>query len=124
MAVTVVSALMALRSWHVPMPLSAQDYIELLPMQARAINSYGVKINHRVYDAEALGPYRGQPSGVAAPKNLWEVHHDLYDVTGLGSATTTTAVGSPGSGASCPPRRSPSARTRGTTPARPSPNEA
>jgi transposase InsO family protein len=66
---------------YVPVPLSADDYIELLPMQARAINSYGVKINHRVYDAEALNPYRGQPSGVAALKNLWEVHHDPYDVT-------------------------------------------
>lgn len=66
---------------YVPVPLSAEDYIELLPMQARAINSYGVKINHRVYDAEALNPYRGQPSGVAALKNLWEVHHDPYDVT-------------------------------------------
>lgn len=35
-------------------------------MQARAINSYGVKINHRVYDTEALNPDRGQRSGLKA----------------------------------------------------------
>lgn len=66
---------------YVSVPLSADDYIELLPMESRAINSYGVKINHRVYDGEALNPYRGQRSGVKALKGLWEVHYDPYDVT-------------------------------------------
>ena len=66
---------------YVPVPLSGDDYIELLPMKPRAINSYGVKINHRVYDAEELNPYRGQPSGAVGMKDLWEVHHDPYDVT-------------------------------------------
>lgn len=66
---------------YVPVPLSGDDYIELLPMKPRAINSYGVKVNHRVYDSEELNPYRGQPSGAVGMKNLWEVHHDPYDVT-------------------------------------------
>lgn len=66
---------------YVPVPLSGDDYIELLPMKPRAINSYGVKINHRIYDAEELNPYRGQPSGAVGMKDLWEVHHDPYDVT-------------------------------------------
>lgn len=66
---------------YVPVPLSGDDYIELLPMKPRAINSYGVKINHRVYDAEELNPFRGQPSGAVGMKDLWEVHHDPYDVT-------------------------------------------
>lgn len=66
---------------YVPVPLSGDDYIELLPMKPRVINSYGVKINHRIYDAEELNPYRGQPSGAVGMKNLWEVHHDPYDVT-------------------------------------------
>lgn len=66
---------------YVPVPLSGNDYIELLPMKPRAINSYGVKINHRVYDSEELNPYRGQPSGAVGMKDLWEVHHDPYDVT-------------------------------------------
>jgi putative transposase len=66
---------------YVPVPLSGDDYIALLPMKPRAINSYGVKINHRIYDAEELNPYRGQPSGAVGMKDLWEVHHDPYDVT-------------------------------------------
>lgn len=66
---------------YVPVPLSGDDYIELLPMKPRAINSYGIKINHRVYDSEELNPYRGQPSGAVGMKNLWEVHHDPYDIT-------------------------------------------
>ena len=65
---------------YVPVALSAQDYIELLPVRWQAINSYGIKINHRVYDSAELNPWRRQPSGVSAKKNLWEVHHDPYDV--------------------------------------------
>lgn len=66
---------------YVPVPLSAEDYIQLQPVKLRRINSYGVKIDHRVYDCEELNPYRGQPSGVNEYKNKWAVHHDPYDVT-------------------------------------------
>jgi len=66
---------------YVPVALSAQDYIELLPARWQAINAYGIKINHRVYDSAELNPWRRQPSGVTARKNLWEVHHDPYDVS-------------------------------------------
>jgi putative transposase len=66
---------------YVPVALSAQDYIELLPARWQAINTYGIKINHRVYDSAELNPWRRQPSGVSAKKNLWEVHHDPYDVS-------------------------------------------
>jgi hypothetical protein len=66
---------------YVPVALSAQDYIELLPARWQAINSYGIKINHRVYDSAELNPWRRQPSGMVAKKNLWEVHHDPYDVS-------------------------------------------
>jgi putative transposase len=66
---------------YVPVPLSTDDYIELLPMTWRVINSYGIKINHRKYDAKALNPYRRQDSGVAAKGGRWEVHFDPYDVT-------------------------------------------
>jgi hypothetical protein len=66
---------------YVPVALSAQDYIELLPARWQAINSYGIKISHRVYDSAGLNPWRRQPSGVTAKKNLWEVHHDPYDVS-------------------------------------------
>ncbi len=66
---------------YVPVPLAAEDYIELLPAVWRTINAYGVKIRHRTYDCKALTPYRGQHSGVNARKGLWEVHYDPYDVT-------------------------------------------
>lgn len=66
---------------YVPVPLSASDYIELLPAAWRAVNVYGVKIGHRTYDCKALTPYRRQHSGVKARKGLWEVHYDPYDVT-------------------------------------------
>ena len=66
---------------YVPVALGPDDYIELLPACWRAVNSYGIKISHRSYDCEELNPLRMQPSGVATQKNLWEVHHDPYDVS-------------------------------------------
>lgn len=66
---------------YVPVPLSQNDYIELLPVEWRVINSYGIKIKHRKYDCKALRPYRRQHSGVTARKGLWEVHRDPYDVS-------------------------------------------
>jgi hypothetical protein len=66
---------------YVPVPLSAGDYIELLPAVWRAVNVYGIKISHRTYDAEELNPIRQQKSGVTGRKGLWEVHHDPYDVS-------------------------------------------
>ena len=51
---------------YVPVALSASDYIELLPATWRAINAYGVRINHRTYDAPELNPLRRQPSGITA----------------------------------------------------------
>jgi putative transposase len=66
---------------YVPVALSPHDYIELLPVTWRVINSYGVKINHRVYDSAALNPCRRQDSGVRARKALWEVRYDPYDIS-------------------------------------------
>jgi putative transposase len=66
---------------YVPVPLSAADYIELLPVAWRALNAYGIKISNRKYGCAALNPYRHQRSGVTASKGLWEIHYDPYDVT-------------------------------------------
>lgn len=74
-------AVLVEQAGYVPVPLSSDNYIELLPAQWRAINASGIKISHRRYDTAALNPYRRQHSGVAAKKGLWEVHHDPYDVT-------------------------------------------
>jgi putative transposase len=68
-------------SGYVPVPLGAENYIQLLPAVTRVINSYGVKIRHRVYDSADLNPYRGQESGIKALKQLWEIRYDPYDVT-------------------------------------------
>jgi len=64
---------------YVPLALAGTDYIELLPATWRAINSYGVKISHRIYDCADLAPFRRQLSGIARKKNLWEIHRDPYD---------------------------------------------
>ncbi len=66
---------------YVPVALGPGDYIELLPACWRAVNAYGVKISHRIYDSEELNPLRLQPSGVATRKNLWEIRRDPYDVS-------------------------------------------
>ena len=66
---------------YVPVPLSGEDHIELLPATWRAVNAYGVKISHRTYDAPERNPIRQQKSGVAARKGLWEVRRDPYDVS-------------------------------------------
>ena len=66
---------------YVPVALSADDYIELLPAEWRVINAYGIKIRRRTYDCEELNPLRLQPSGVRVKKDLWEVRCDPYDVS-------------------------------------------
>ena len=66
---------------YVPVALTVQDYIELLPAQWRSIGDGGIQIDYRTYNCGELGPYRRLPSGVAARDHRWEVHYDPYDVT-------------------------------------------
>ena len=66
---------------YVPVPLGPRDYIELLPVTWRVVNSYGIKIARRTYDSAALNPYRRQSSGVAARRGLWEIRYDPYDIS-------------------------------------------
>jgi hypothetical protein len=66
---------------YVPVALAAEDYIELLPTQWRAVNAYGIKIKRRTYDSDELNPLRQQRSAVAERRGLWEVRHDPYDVS-------------------------------------------
>jgi hypothetical protein len=74
-------AAMVEASGYVPVALSADDYVELLPARWHAVNAYGIKVNRRTYDGQELNPFRQQPSGVKEHKNLWEIHHDPYDVS-------------------------------------------
>ncbi|MEV6669339.1 Mu transposase C-terminal domain-containing protein [Streptomyces sp. NPDC051162] len=66
---------------YVPVALSGDDYVELLPAEWRVVNDYGIRIKNRTYDSRALGPMRRQNSGVRAKHGLWEVHRDPYDVS-------------------------------------------
>ncbi|OPC76775.1 integrase [Embleya scabrispora] len=68
---------------YVPLALSGDDYVELLPATWRAVNAYGIKINNRIYDCPDLAPFRRQPSGVTRTRNLWETHRDPYDANRL-----------------------------------------
>jgi hypothetical protein len=61
--------------------LSGEDYLELLPVEWRQINAYGIRIDYRTYDCAELGPWRLQHSGNTARRGLWEVHYDPYDAT-------------------------------------------
>lgn len=66
---------------YLPVPLTGEDYIELLPSVSRAVNEYGIQIDYRTYDHADLGPWRRQPSGITGRSNLWEVHYDPYDLS-------------------------------------------
>jgi putative transposase len=66
---------------YLPVTLSGEDYLELLPVAWRAVNDYGIRIDYRTYDAPELGPWRRQHSGNAARRGLWEVHYDPYDLS-------------------------------------------
>ncbi|MGW2602088.1 transposase [Streptomyces klenkii] len=65
---------------YVPVPLSGSDYLELLPVRWQAIPERGIRLHHRTYDSDLLGPYRGQDSGVTARGGKWEVHTNPHDV--------------------------------------------
>ena len=66
---------------YLPLTLSGEDYLELLPVAWRAINDYGIRLDYRTYDSPGLGPWRRQHSGITARRGLWEVHHDPYDLS-------------------------------------------
>ncbi|MFF3642050.1 Mu transposase C-terminal domain-containing protein [Streptomyces sp. NPDC002564] len=68
-------------SGYLPLVLHGEDYLELLPVAWRAVNDYGIRIDHRTYDCADLGPWRRQPSGIVAKRGLWEVHYDPYDLS-------------------------------------------
>lgn len=65
---------------YVPVPLSGSDYLELLPVRWQSITERGIRLHHRTYDCDLLGPYRGQGSDVAARGGKWEVHTNPHDI--------------------------------------------
>jgi putative transposase len=66
---------------YLPLTLTGEDYLELLPVALRQVNAYGIRMDYRTYDCPELGPLRLQHSGVTARRGLWDVHYDPYDAT-------------------------------------------
>jgi len=66
---------------YVPVALTGEDYIELMPAEWRSIGDGGIRIGYRTYNCAELGPYRRAPSGVTAKGGRWEVHYDPYDLS-------------------------------------------
>ncbi|MEV8098862.1 hypothetical protein [Kitasatospora sp. NPDC085879] len=64
---------------YVPLPLSGDNWVELLPVVWKPITGRGIRLNHRTYDHHVLGDYRGRPSGITAQQGRWEVHHNPHD---------------------------------------------
>lgn len=64
---------------YVPVPLSTDDFVELLPVRWQAITDAGIRFGYRTYDDACLNGHRGQDSGVRAKRGLWEVHYNPYD---------------------------------------------
>ncbi|MFD5652953.1 hypothetical protein [Streptomyces sp. NPDC127039] len=64
---------------YVPVPLSSDDFVELLPVRWQPITDAGIRFDYRTYDGSCLNGHRGQDSGVRAQKGLWEVHYNPYD---------------------------------------------
>ena len=67
-------------------PLSAEDYIELLPATWRVINAYGIKISRRTYDGAGAEP----APAASIPGSTAQ--------QGPAGRSTTTPTTSPGSG--------------------------
>ena len=68
-------------SGYLPVALSADDYIEMLPAEWRRVNAYGISLARRTYDSEELNPIRLQPSGISGHDDRWETRRDPYDIS-------------------------------------------
>ncbi len=66
---------------HVPVSLSRDDYIALLPLTWRTVQPYGINLGGLIYDADLLHPMRGRRSGLAGEaRGRWEVRYDPYNL--------------------------------------------
>ncbi|WP_328443353.1 Mu transposase C-terminal domain-containing protein [Streptomyces sp. NBC_00386] len=62
-----------------PVPLSGQDFAELLPVQHHAVTESGIRLGRRRYDHQCLDEHRGR-ARPTTDDGRWEVHHHPYDV--------------------------------------------
>ncbi|WP_423181312.1 Mu transposase C-terminal domain-containing protein [Arthrobacter sp. NyZ413] len=69
---------------QVPVALTRDDYIALLPVEWRSIQAYGINFHGLHYDAPALHEYRGVSSRLPAPANgRWEIRYDPYRIQSI-----------------------------------------
>ncbi|NEA33739.1 DDE-type integrase/transposase/recombinase [Streptomyces sp. SID13031] len=66
---------------YLPLALTGDDYLELLPVCWRKITATGLRIGSLTYDSAGLNPLRGQLSGHTAHRGQWPIHHDPYDLS-------------------------------------------
>jgi len=71
----------ALTVAQMPVVLSREDYIRMLPSEFRVIGRTGFKYDNRQYDSTDLHPLRGTPSGQQRHGGKWEVKVDPYNPT-------------------------------------------
>ncbi|MFD3580508.1 Mu transposase C-terminal domain-containing protein [Streptomyces sp. NPDC058644] len=62
-------------SGYVPVRLSEEDRLRLLPTRWVAVTEKGVRLNNRTYDSRALNPYRGRLSGWPGKGQRWPVRY-------------------------------------------------
>ena len=65
---------------YLPVTLTGEDYLELLPVAWRAVNDYGIQIDYRTYTT----PGWAAPAAalrITARRGHWAVHYDPYDLT-------------------------------------------
>jgi putative transposase len=65
---------------EVSIPLSTDDFIDLLPSTLRVIGTTGVQIGNRLYDSVELHPFRGMPSNIPSQGHKWRVKYNPFDV--------------------------------------------
>ena len=63
----------------VAVPLTRDDFIDLLPSEGRTIGRAGISLNNRLYDSVDLHPLRGTYSNRARHGHTWEVKYNPYD---------------------------------------------
>lgn len=66
---------------QIPVGLTEDDYIALMPLAWRTIQPYGINLHGLVYDADVLHPLRGRSSGLTGQaRGRWEVRFDPYNL--------------------------------------------
>jgi transposase InsO family protein len=64
---------------HIPLALTEEDYISLLPVESRTIQMDGIQFQRRQYDSEDLALFRMTTSGDGKLDGWWEIHYRPTD---------------------------------------------